>query len=183
MLIAYLLHIRVPFGVSYFPVDWRSSSPSAALASSDDAVPEDHGGFVLDGSFPLPGKEALGIRMFLFSTIIGQLVMTFASNFPNCIALQMVENVPFCQTLAYIVVEVQGYGIESLSTLFFLFGMASVIVGLVFYLLGKFSLGRILYFFPTHVLVGCIGKCHCRPFEFFHTLRISQYLPLDGCIL
>ena len=32
-----------------------------------------------------------------------------------------------------------------------------MIVGLVFYLLGRFELGRVLYFFPKHVLVGCIG--------------------------
>lgn len=152
------LMVGIPFGVSYFPVSWRSSNPSAAAPSTDDSAPEDHDGFVLEGTFPLPGKEALGIRMFLFSTIIGQLVMTFASNFRNCIALQMVENVPFCQSLTYIVVEVQGYGKDALSTLFFLFGLSSVLVGIVFYLLGKFSLGRILYFFPTHVLVGCIGE-------------------------
>jgi hypothetical protein len=153
------LMVGIPFGVSYFPVSWRSSNPSAAMASSDDdAMTNDHNEFLVEGTFPIAGKEALGIRMFLFSTIVGQLVMTFASNFPNCIALQMVENVPFCQSLTAIVVEVQGYGKEALSTLFFLFGLASVIVGLVFYLLGKFSLGRILYFFPTHVLVGCIGK-------------------------
>lgn len=152
------LMVGIPFGVSYFPVSWRSSNPSVAVSDSNDTLPEDRDGFVLEGTFPLPGKEALGIRMFLFSTIIGQLVMTFASNFRNCIALQMVENVAFCQSLTYIVVEVQGYGKEALSTLFFLFGLASVIVGFVFYLLGRFSLGRILYFFPTHVLVGCIGK-------------------------
>jgi len=95
--------------------------------------------------------------MFLFSTIIGQLVMTYASSFNNCIALQMVENAPFCQALAYIVVETQGYGKEALSTLFFLFGLASVIVGTTFYLLGRYQLGKVLYFFPAHVLVGCIG--------------------------
>lgn len=146
--------VGIPFGVSYFPVGWKSSSASAV---GDDVESESEGGFVLDGAFPLAGKEALGIRMFLFSTIIGQLVMTYASNFNNCIALQMVENVPFCQALTYIVVEVQGYGKEALSTLFFLFGLASVIVGLVFYFLGRLELGRILYFFPAHVLVGCIG--------------------------
>ena len=89
--------------------------------------------------FHLQFSEALGIRMFLFSTIVGQLVFTYASSFNNCIALQMVENVPFCQALTYIVVEKQGYGKESLSTLFFLFGLASVIVGLTFYLLGRFG--------------------------------------------
>ncbi|KAL7534147.1 hypothetical protein ACHAXR_007713 [Thalassiosira sp. AJA248-18] len=149
------LMVGIPFGVSYFPVGWKSSA--TALSGDDDVDSESNGGFVLDGPFPLPGKEALGIRMFLFSTIIGQLAMTFASHFPNCIALQMVENVPFCQALTYIVVEVQGYGKEALSTLFFLFGLASVIVGVVFYFLGRMELGRILYFFPAHVLVGCIG--------------------------
>mmetsp|Transcript_38565 Transcript_38565/g.82282 ORF Transcript_38565/g.82282 Transcript_38565/m.82282 type:complete len:928 (-) Transcript_38565:858-3641(-) len=151
------LMVGIPFGVSYFPVGWKSSSSEAASPEHDNAMSEAHGGFVLNGTFPLPGKQALGIRMFLFSTIIGQLALTFTSNFPNCIALQMVENVPFCQALTYIVVETQGYGKEALSTLFFLFGLSSVIVGLVFYLLGRMELGRILYFFPAHVLVGCIG--------------------------
>ena len=153
------LMVAIPFGVSYFPVGWKSSSSAALSSEGDDVVSESDGGFILDGTFPLPGKEALGIRMFLFSTIIGQLALTYASNFDNCIALQMVENVPFCQSLTYIVVEIQGYGKEALSTLFFLFGLASVIVGLVFYFLGRMELGKILYFFPAHVLVGCIGMC------------------------
>jgi SulP family sulfate permease len=38
-----------------------------------------------------------------------------------------------------------------------MFGLASIIVGIVFYSLGKFRLGRIIYFFPSHVLLGCIG--------------------------
>lgn len=69
----------------------------------------------------------------------------------------MVENVPFYHALAYIVINEQGYGKEALATLFFLFGLSSVFVGLVFYSLGKLELGRIVYFFPSHVLVGCIG--------------------------
>ncbi len=146
------LMVGIPFGVSYFPVGWKSSTFTA-----DDVSTSDEGGFVMDGTFPIPHKEALGIRMFLFSTIIGQLVMTYASNFRNCIALQMVENVPFCQSLSYIVIKHQGYGREALSTLFFLFGMASVIVGAVFFTLGRLKLGKVLYFFPAHVLVGCIG--------------------------
>jgi len=147
------LMVGIPFGVSYFPVGWKSST----FAAGDDISTSDGGGFVMDGTFPIAHKEALGIRMFLFSTIIGQLTMTYASNFRNCIALQMVENVPFCQSLSYIVISHQGYGREALSTLFFLFGLASVIVGAVFYTLGRFELGKVLYFFPAHVLVGCIG--------------------------
>ena len=38
-----------------------------------------------------------------------------------------------------------------------MFGIASLLVGTVFFLLGKFQLGKIVYFFPRHVLVGLIG--------------------------
>lgn len=140
------LMIGIPFGVSYFPIGWR--------AGDDDMSPVADG---ISGSFPLPGKEALGIRMFLFSTIVGQLVFTLMSGFHSPIGLQMVQNVPFCHELASIVIRQQGYGTDALSTLFVLFGLASVVVGLVFWLLGRFELGRIVYYFPTHVLVGCIG--------------------------
>lgn len=150
--------IGIPFGASYFPVGWSSSS-------SSDVGADDSGGAMSDGviddgvsgDFPLGGKEALGLRMFLFSTAMAQLIFTFKSNFNNGIGLQMVENVPFCLELASIVINEQGYGIDSLSTLFFLFGFSSLLVGLVFYLLGHFKMGRVVYFFPSHVLVGCIG--------------------------
>jgi SulP family sulfate permease len=106
----------------------------------------------------LPGKEILGLRMFLFSTMMAQLVLTYTSKFNNCVGLQMIENVPFYLELARITIaEGGGNGESAISTLFFLFGASSVIVGLVFYLLGRFELGRVLYFFPKHVLVGCIG--------------------------
>ena len=63
----------------------------------------------------------------------------------------MIENVPFMHELANIAIANQGYGIDALSTLIVMFGLASVVVGIVFFLLGKFQLGRIVYFFPTHV--------------------------------
>ena len=138
------LMIGIPFGVSYFPVGWRASAGEA----DDDNV---------SGAFPLPGKEALGIRMFLFSTIVAQVVFTLSSGFDNPIGLQMVENVPFCHELSLIVISHQGYGMDALSTLFVMFGMASIVVGAVFYVLGRLELGRVVYYFPTHVLVGCIG--------------------------
>ena len=124
--------VGIPFGASYFPTELQ-----------------------------LPEKEVLGLRMFLFSTMVAQFVFTFKSKFDNATGLQMVENVPFCLALARIVMDEQGNGEDGTSgassTLFFLFGLSSVLVGLVFYLLGKFEMGRIVYFFPSHVLVGCIG--------------------------
>lgn len=137
--------IGIPFGAAYFPVGWSSTPTSGG---DDDDV---------HGAFPLPGKEALGIRMYLFSTAVAQGMFIYASKFDDCIGLQMVENVPFCIELAHIVISEQGYGMDALSTLFFLFGISSVIVGIVFYTLGKLELGRIVYLFPRHVLVGCIG--------------------------
>lgn len=69
----------------------------------------------------------------------------------------MVENIAFWHALAYVVIEEQGYGMDALSTLFFLFGLSSIFVGITFYILGKLGLGRIVYLFPAHVLIGCIG--------------------------
>jgi SulP family sulfate permease len=142
------LMIAIPFGVSYFPVGWRAQGSGDTEVSEDDLV---------HGTFPLPAKEALGIRMFLFSTILGQIIFTLVSGFRNPIGLQMVENVPFCHALSQLVIRHQGYGTEALSTLFFLFGLSSVIAGTVFMVLGQLKLGRIVYYFPNHVLVGCIA--------------------------
>jgi sulfate permease, SulP family len=150
------LMIGIPFGVSYFPIGWREDTTTASgnnnqhkqMPSEDDLI---------QGTFPILAKEALGIRMFLFSTIVGQLVFTLSSGFRNPIALQMVENVPFCHALAQRVIHHQGYGAEALSTLMLLFGVSSVLVGTVFMILGQFNLGRVVYYFPNHVLVGCIS--------------------------
>lgn len=147
------LMIGVPFGVSYFPIGWRENFVSGD--EQQDEVVTSNGS--INGPFPVVGKDALGIRMFLFSTIIGQIVLSFTSGFGNPISLQMIENVPFCQALAQIVIAKEGYGMKSLSTIMFLFGLSSVLVGMVFFLLGKFQLGKIIYFFPSHVLVGCIA--------------------------
>lgn len=38
-----------------------------------------------------------------------------------------------------------------------MFAISSILVGVVFFLLGHFKMGKIVYFFPTHVLIGLIG--------------------------
>lgn len=145
--------ISIPFGASYFPIGWRADDGVAADSNTNNTEDEDD----VHGIFPMPGKQALGIRMFLFATIMGQLAFTFFSKFENPVGLQMVENVPFLHALCHTVIQQQGYGMEALSTVFFLFGLSSVVVGLTFYCLGRWKLGRLVYFFPNHVLVGCIG--------------------------
>lgn len=145
-----ILMTAIPFGVAYFPVGWTND---ASLESNTGNSEEDD----VSGSFPYPGKEAIGIRMCLFATLVGQLAMTFASGFSNGVSFQLLENVPFYHALAEIVVSQQGYGKDALATLFFLFGLSSIMVGAVFYCLGRFDMGRVTYYFPAHVLVGCIG--------------------------
>jgi sulfate permease, SulP family len=149
------LMIGIPFGVSYFPVGWKSGMEDATNGSSDKEGGASDG--FVNGPFPLPGKEALGIRMFLYATIVAQIVLSWKSGFHSPIGLEMVENVPFYHELAATAIRHCGYGIEALVTLFFMFGLASVLVGVVFYVLGRLELGGIVYFFPMHVLVGCIG--------------------------
>ena len=153
ILLACLLNLMVgiPFGVSYFPIEWSASATSTNATTNEDSTT------TTLGTFPLPNRVALGIRMFLFSTVMGQLAFTFKSKFTNPISLQMVENVPFFHALAHIVIQEQGYGTDALSTLFFIFGMSTLMVAAVFFALGKLKYGRIVYFFPSHVLVGCIG--------------------------
>jgi SulP family sulfate permease len=156
------LMIGVPFGVSYFPMQWTSHHHDDAddVPSPSSPYTANNGGDYGDvpmGEFPIPGKEAFGIRLFLFSTFIGQVILTFYSGFPNPIGLQMVENIGFTRALSSIAISHQGYGIDTLATIMVMFGIASVLVGGVFYLLGKFQLGKIVYFFPTHVLIGLIG--------------------------
>lgn len=77
-----VLMAAVPFGVAYFPVGW-SNDPGVQADSSVD--PESD----VQGSFPLPGKEAMGIRMCLFATMVGQIVMTLTSGFDNPVSFQL----------------------------------------------------------------------------------------------
>lgn len=140
----------IPFGVAYFPLGWSSDGD----ASTGEGDVEGGG---ISGPFPLPGKEVLGIRMFLFGCITGQIALALTSKFGSPVSVQLIENVPFYHALARVVIAEQGYGTDALSTMFFLFGLSSIVTGLMFYGLGKAGMGKVVYYFPSHVLVGFIG--------------------------
>ena len=82
--------IGIPFGVSYFPIGWKSDTEAGDTAGKSSSGGADD---FVNGHFPLPGKEALGIRMFLYATIVAQFVLAFRSDFHSAIGLEMVENV------------------------------------------------------------------------------------------
>jgi sulfate permease, SulP family len=50
-----------------------------------------------------------------------------------------------------------GAGLATFSTVLVAFSLSTISVGVFFYLLGYFELGSAVYFFPRHVIVGCIG--------------------------
>jgi hypothetical protein len=138
----------IPFGVAYFPSGW-SNDAEGAYVPPGAVDPASGGGVSVAGPFPLPGREVLGIRMFLFACFPGQIVLALSSRFGSPVAVQLIENVPFYHALAGIVIAEQGYGREALSTLFFLFGLSSVVTGLMFCGLGKVSRWRGPYGRPS----------------------------------
>ena len=53
------LMVGVPFGVSYFPIGWRSASQSTVDMDASEQEQISTGGFVMDGQFPIPGMSVL----------------------------------------------------------------------------------------------------------------------------
>jgi sulfate permease, SulP family len=95
--------------------------------------------------------------MFLISTVICQVTMTLTSSFPMAFGMMMVENIPFMHIICNIAIDAQGMGKDTFATVFVAFAISTISVGVFFYLLGHYQLGNVVYFFPKHVIVGCIG--------------------------
>ena len=83
--------------------------------------------------------------------------MTLTSSFPMAFGMMMVENVPFMHVICNIATDNQGMGKDTFATVFVAFAISTISVGAFFYLLGHFKMGNVVYFFPKHVIVGCIG--------------------------
>lgn len=124
------LFLSMSFGQAFFPSSW---------------------------DFPSDVPRAIGVQMFLFSTFICQLIMTVFSEFPTAMGMMMVENIPFMHIIAETVIDGQGMGKDAFATVLAAFAISSVVVGVSFYLLGKYDGGSAVYFFPRHVIIGCIG--------------------------
>lgn len=132
ILIATLLNLMicVPFGLSFFPVEWHE----------------------------MPVPRALGIQMFLLTTAICQFVFVAKSSFDGAIGMMMVENVPFMHTLSLSIIhELGASSAEVLPTILVTYALSSVVVGVLFFVLGYYKLGNIIYMFPKHIIVGAIG--------------------------
>ena len=83
--------------------------------------------------------------------------MTMTSSFPMAFGMMMVENVPFMHIICNICIDAQGMGKDTFATVFVAFAISTISVGIFFYLLGHYKMGNAVYFFPKHVIIGCIG--------------------------
>ncbi|CCD25875.2 Vsb1p NDAI_0G00990 [Naumovozyma dairenensis CBS 421] len=101
-----------------------------------------------------------GISMFYISTIISQSIFSGGwSSFPCGIGSEMIEVTPFFHTMAFAIKDAlpEGSNDDIITTTLFCYVISSMLTGLTFYSLGKLHLGKIVGFFPRHILIGCIG--------------------------
>ncbi|GMM50918.1 Vsb1 protein [Starmerella bacillaris] len=104
--------------------------------------------------------ESAGLTLFYTSTIICQLVFSLgASGFKACIGSQMIEIVPFLHSMSLSVLAQlpNTSRDEVIATTVATFAASCLVTGAVFFFLGFLKLGSLVQFFPTHILLGCIG--------------------------
>ncbi|XBW34596.1 hypothetical protein QEN19_000159 [Hanseniaspora menglaensis] len=107
-----------------------------------------------------------GLSMFYISSIVSQLCYSCGfSLFGSSIGSEMIEITPFFHKMAMNVFEhyaekknAEKYQFEIITTTLICFVGSSLLTGAVFYSLGKMKLGKIVGFFPRHILIGCIGS-------------------------
>lgn len=124
------LMICVPFGLSFFPLEWQD----------------------------MPVPHAFGIQMYLLSSTICQFTFVWFSNFDGAICQMMVENVPFMHTISIAIIQELGSTNPSVfPTILVTYAFSSLVCGALFYILGHWKLGNIVYLFPKHIIVGAVG--------------------------
>ena len=128
------LFLSISFGSAFFPAQW---------------------------TFPPTVSRTLGVQMFLLSTAIGQLVMTWQSEFRCAVAMMMVENISFMTTISLSAIAKQGEGEAAFATVFMANAIMSVSVGVCFFLCGSFKAGYLLNIIPKSLILGCIGGIGC----------------------
>lgn len=100
-----------------------------------------------------------GLSMFYISTILSQCLYSGGlSSFTSAVGSEMIEVTPFFHAMAFAIRDaIPGQDDDIITTTIFCYAFSSVVTGITFYLLGKLKLGKIVGFFPRHILIGCIG--------------------------
>lgn len=104
-----------------------------------------------------------GLSMFYVSSIVSQLTFSLGgSSFRAAIGSEMIEVTPFFHAMADSIMVAIGESNpankESIAaTTIVCYVCSTFFTGAAFFILGKFKLGRLVGFFPRHILLGCIG--------------------------
>ncbi|WBW71712.1 sulfate transmembrane transporter family [Schizosaccharomyces osmophilus] len=101
-----------------------------------------------------------GLAIFYVSCIVSQLVFSFGgSAFNGSVGSEMIEVIPFFHQIAFTVLNHVGEDNPKsvIATTVLAYCLSSILTGIVFVLLGFLRLGRLIEFFPRHILLGCIG--------------------------
>ncbi|PVU96512.1 hypothetical protein BB559_002368 [Furculomyces boomerangus] len=102
----------------------------------------------------------IGLSMFFVSTIVCQVVITGGfSAFRGGNGLMMIEVIPFLYQMCNIILENVGANNKDrvIATTLMSYALSSIMTGLFFLSLGALKIGKLVDFFPRHILVGCIG--------------------------
>lgn len=100
-----------------------------------------------------------GISMFYVSCIVSQFIYSGGwSKFPSSIGSEMIEITPFYHTMAFAIQRaIPNSADEIITTTIFCYVISAMLTGVTFFILGKLNMGKLVGFFPRHILIGCIG--------------------------
>ena len=134
---------------------------------------------------PLTGFLPQGIGILLVGSLIFALFSAFTSKFP--IILSAPQDIPIAilalMTLTLISGAGQNWsGSELFSFMFVAIGMTSVLVGIFFYILGQFKLGKLVRFIPYPVVGGFLAGTGWLIVKFSFSMMTDQDLTLESSL-
>ena len=110
----------------------------------------------------LGNYSSLAIDLFLFSTVVVQVVFLLMSDFNYGLGTSMAENIPFIRVMALGVYDQMkskndndiNAVEEMFPTIMATLCVSTALNGLLFFLIGYFGRGYVLHYFPRHVILG-----------------------------
>ncbi|KAF2653097.1 hypothetical protein K491DRAFT_21363 [Lophiostoma macrostomum CBS 122681] len=112
-----------------------------------------------NGSTTFAGLQTQAMSLYVMSTIISQLSMTFGGSlFPGALGSMFLEVLPFLRAIATSIQDKLGEDHPGvLPTVMATYALTSLLVGVILLGLGMLRCGRLVEYFPATVLSGAIG--------------------------
>ncbi|KAJ1736023.1 hypothetical protein LPJ72_001606 [Coemansia sp. Benny D160-2] len=102
----------------------------------------------------------VGFSMYMLSTAVSQFVLSSGmSAFRGANGSMLIEAIPFLHVISTTIVNNVGEELPDriIATTLASYAISTILTGVLFFLLGILKIGRLVDFFPRHILVGCIG--------------------------